>query len=67
MTATPNRAMRTSATFLIEFDDTQDNANHIHSVWRDFSGDFYRIQTPENSGAGRLRRLVRRTLLPAKS
>jgi hypothetical protein len=26
--------------FLIEFDDTQDNANHIHSVWRDFSGDF---------------------------
>jgi hypothetical protein len=27
-------------TFLIEFDDTQDNANHIHSVWRDFTGDF---------------------------
>jgi hypothetical protein len=27
-------------TFLIEFDDTQDNANHIHSVWRDFNGDF---------------------------
>jgi hypothetical protein len=26
--------------FLIEFDDTQDNANHIHSVWRDFDGDF---------------------------
>ncbi|HEY7209015.1 MAG TPA: DUF3500 domain-containing protein [Bryobacteraceae bacterium] len=26
--------------FLIEFDDTQDNANHIHSVWRDFNGDF---------------------------
>ena len=26
--------------FLIEFDDTQDGANHIHSVWRDFSGDF---------------------------
>jgi len=26
--------------FLIEFDDTQDNANHIHSVWRDFGGDF---------------------------
>lgn len=26
--------------FLIEFDDTQDDANHIHSVWRDFSGDF---------------------------
>ena len=27
-------------TFLIEYDDTQDNANHIHSVWRDFNGDF---------------------------
>ena len=26
--------------FLIEFDNTQDNANHIHSVWRDFNGDF---------------------------
>lgn len=26
--------------FLIEFDDTQNNANHIHSVWRDFEGDF---------------------------
>jgi hypothetical protein len=26
--------------FLIEFDDTQDGANHIHSVWRDFNGDF---------------------------
>ena len=26
--------------FLIEFDMTQDNANHIHSVWRDFAGDF---------------------------
>jgi Protein of unknown function (DUF3500) len=26
--------------FLIEMDDTQDEANHIHSVWRDFAGDF---------------------------
>jgi hypothetical protein len=26
--------------FLIEYDNTQDNANHIHSVWRDFDGDF---------------------------
>jgi len=26
--------------FLIEMDDTQDNANHVHSVWRDFEGDF---------------------------
>jgi len=27
-------------TFVIEFDNTQNNANHIHSVWRDFEGDF---------------------------
>jgi hypothetical protein len=27
-------------TFLIEYDNTQNNANHIHSVWRDFEGDF---------------------------
>lgn len=26
--------------FLIEFDNTQNNANHIHTVWRDFDGDF---------------------------
>jgi hypothetical protein len=25
--------------FLIEFDNTQNNANHIHAVWRDFHGD----------------------------
>jgi len=29
-----------TTSFLIEMDDTQDNANHIHSVWRDFEGDF---------------------------
>lgn len=27
-------------TFLIEFDNTQNKANHIHSVWRDFNGDY---------------------------
>ena len=27
-------------TFLIEFDNSQNNANHIHTVWRDFAGDF---------------------------
>lgn len=26
--------------FLIEFDNTQNSANHIHTVWRDFNGDF---------------------------
>lgn len=29
-------------TFLIEFDNTQNGANHIHTVWRDFAGDFGR-------------------------
>ncbi len=28
------------ATFLIEYDNTQNDANHIHTVWRDFKGDF---------------------------
>ncbi len=27
-------------TFLIELDNTQNNANHIHCVWRDFNGDW---------------------------
>jgi hypothetical protein len=26
--------------FLIEYDNTQNNANHIHSVWRDYDGDW---------------------------
>jgi hypothetical protein len=28
--------------FLIEYDNTQNDGNHIHSVWRDFNGDFGR-------------------------
>jgi len=28
--------------FLIEFDNTQNDANHIHLIWRDFNGDFGR-------------------------
>ncbi len=27
-------------TFLLEYDNTQNNANHIHATWRDFDGDF---------------------------
>jgi hypothetical protein len=27
-------------TFLIEFNNTQNGANHIHSVWRNMLGDF---------------------------
>ena len=29
-------------TFLIEYDSTQGGGNHVHSVWRDFTGDFGR-------------------------
>ena len=27
-------------TFLIEYDNTQNDANHVHAVWRDFDNDF---------------------------
>jgi hypothetical protein len=27
-------------TFLVEYDNAQNDGNHIHSVWRDFNGDF---------------------------
>lgn len=26
--------------FLVEYDNTQNNNNHVHSVWRDYNGDF---------------------------
>lgn len=29
-------------TFIVEYDNTQNDANHIHTVWRDFDGDFGR-------------------------
>jgi hypothetical protein len=29
-------------TFLIEYDNTQNDGNHVHAVWRDFQGDFGR-------------------------
>ena len=29
-------------TFLIEYDNTQNDGNHVHAVWRDFAGDFGR-------------------------
>lgn len=40
-------------TFLIEFDNTQNNGNHIHSVWRDFAGDFGRDLLREHLAAVR--------------
>jgi hypothetical protein len=47
------------STFLIEYDNTQNHANHIHCVWRDFNGDWgedlpaehYR-NSPHHSSAG---------------
>jgi hypothetical protein len=29
-----------TARYLFEYDNTQNNANHVHAVWRDFDGDF---------------------------
>jgi hypothetical protein len=38
-------------TFLIEYDNTQNNANHLHSVWRDFNGDFGRDMLSDHYAA----------------
>jgi hypothetical protein len=38
-------------TFMIEFDNTQNNGNHIHSVWRDFDSDFGRDLLREHVAA----------------
>ena len=40
-------------TFLVEFDNTQNNGNHIHSVWRDFESDFGRDLLREHLAAVR--------------
>ena len=38
-------------TFLVEFDNTQNDGNHVHSVWRDFNGDFGRDLLREHLAA----------------
>jgi hypothetical protein len=38
-------------TFLIEFDNTQGKGNHVHSIWRDFRGDFGRDLLREHVAA----------------
>jgi hypothetical protein len=38
-------------TFLIEHNNTQNNGNHVHSVWRDFNGDFGRDLLAEHMAA----------------
>jgi hypothetical protein len=45
--------------FVIEYDNTQNNANHVHTVWRVYAGDFgrdllqehYRANHSENSAS----------------
>ncbi len=38
-------------TFLIEHNNTQNDGNHVHSVWRDFDGDFGRDLLAEHMAA----------------
>jgi len=38
-------------TFLIEYDNSQNDGNHVHSIWRDFSGDFGRDLLREHIAA----------------
>jgi hypothetical protein len=38
-------------TFLVEYDNSQNDGNHIHSVWRDFAGDFGRDLLREHVSA----------------
>ena len=38
-------------TFLLQHNNTQNNANHIHSVWRDYNGDFGRDVLGEHLAA----------------
>ena len=38
-------------TFLLEHNNTQNNGNHMHSVWRDFNGDFGRDLLAEHMAA----------------
>ncbi|HET6328628.1 MAG TPA: DUF3500 domain-containing protein [Planctomycetaceae bacterium] len=33
-------------TFLVEYNDTQNNANHVHSVWRNIAGDLNQAAAP---------------------
>lgn len=35
-------------TFLLEYDNTQNDANHVHAVWRNYAGDFGRDALAEH-------------------
>jgi hypothetical protein len=41
------------AKFLIEYDASQNDGNHVHTVWRDFSGDFGRDLLKQHYAATR--------------
>lgn len=41
------------AKFLIEYDASQDGGNHVHTVWRDFEGDFGRDLLREHHSIAR--------------
>jgi hypothetical protein len=45
--------------FLIEYDASQSDGNHIHTVWRDFNGDFGRDLLREHHAAHRHQRSPR--------
>lgn len=45
-------------TFVFEYDNTQNNANHSHTVWRDFAGDFGRDVLRDHLQAYHRRSLV---------
>lgn len=36
----PHHYLIQGPTFLIEYDNTQDEANHVHCIYRDFDNDF---------------------------
>ncbi len=54
----PHHYIIQGPTFIIEYDNTQDGANHVHSVWRDLENDFgvdmlrrhYRLHHRKKSG-----------------
>jgi hypothetical protein len=39
------------SSFVVEYDNTQNGANHVHTVWRDFHGDFGRDLLKEHYAA----------------
>ena len=36
----PHHYVVQGATFIIEYNNTQNSANHVHAIWRNMAGDF---------------------------